>query len=243
MDDAVLLRRIQVTCAWCGPAFVVLLFGGWGGLGGMLPLIGADTPAAEIAAAYGESRVLQETGLLLGLVGCFLTIPFFLVISLQLRRMEGRVPVMSYLQMASGVIVCVVLTVPMLLFIATAFRPERDLALTQLMNDIDYIMLILPWPPIIGQLVAIAVPVMTARTPVFPRWVGWYSLWVGFLLLPASLIVFFNSGVFAWTGIVGFWLPAAVFGTWYLVMTWVLLRAIRSEADTSVPPSLITQES
>ena len=43
----------------------------------------------------------------------------------------------------------------------------------------------------------------------------------------------FRTGIFAWTGLVGFWIPAAVFGTWYLVMTWVLLRAIAQEAATA----------
>jgi hypothetical protein len=233
-------RRIQIALAWCGPIFCVLLFGGWGFMGGFIPLIGATKSASEVAAAYGAHPVLQKTGLLLGLVGCFLVVPYYLGISLQLRRMERGVPVMAILQFASGIIVCVVLTVPMLLFIATTFRPERATAITQTLNDINYILLILPWPPIIGQLVAIAVPTFRSEKHVFPRWVGWYSLWVAFLLLPASLIIYFRHGVFAWTGLVGFWIPAAVFGTWYLVMTWVLLRAIAQEAEESRPtPSLV----
>ncbi len=46
------------------------------------------------------------------------------------------------------------------------------------------------------------------------------------------MIIFFKSGPFAWTGIIGFWIPAAVFGIWHIVMTVVLLRAIREEADS-----------
>ena len=37
--DIALSRRIQTFCAWCGPAFVILLFGGWGVMGGFIPLI------------------------------------------------------------------------------------------------------------------------------------------------------------------------------------------------------------
>jgi hypothetical protein len=93
-------------------------------------------------------------------------------------------------------------------------------------------MLILPWPPIVGPLVAIALATFADRRPrpVFPRWVGYYNLWMAFLLLPASLIIFFKKGPFAWNGLLGFWLPAAAFGSWYLVMTVVVLRAIRNEA-------------
>ena len=56
------------------------------------------------------------------------------------------------------------------------------------------------------------------------------SLWLAFLVLPATLIVFFKHGPFAWTGLIGFWIPAAAFGVWYLVMAWVVLRAVDSEA-------------
>ncbi|MCW2856616.1 MAG: lipoprotein [Marmoricola sp.] len=231
-------RRVQVFCAWCGPAFAVLLFGGWGFMGGFIPLISASDSPAQVALVYSDHPTLHKVGLLLGLVGVFLTIPYFLVISLQLRRMERGVPVLALLQMCSGIIVTVVLIVPMLLFVAGAFRPDRPPELTQLMNDISYVMLILPWPPILGQLFAIAVAVLNDHNdqPVFPRWVAGYQFWVAFLLLPASLIIFFKHGPFAWTGLIGFWIPAAVFGLWYLVMTWVVLRAIRSE--TVLTPSI-----
>lgn len=234
--DVELSRRIQVFCAWCGPAFVVLLFGGWGIMGGLIPLIPPSQGAEYVAGIYGTGATVHRIGLILGMIGVFLTIPYFLVISMQLRRMERRVPILSILQFASGIIVTVVLMIPMLLFIGASFRPERTPELTMLVNDLSYVMLILPWPPILGQLGAIAVAVITDRNndtpagPVFPRWVAYYQVWVGVLLLPASLIIFFKTGPFAWTGIVGFWIPAAVFGTWYLVMTKLLLSAIGREA-------------
>ena len=93
----------------------------------------------------------------------------------------------------------------MLLFIGGQFRPERPAELTKLVNDLSYVMLILPWPPILGQLGALVVAIFNDRNsePVFPRWLGYFDLWVGFLLLPASMIIFFKTGPFAWTGIIG----------------------------------------
>lgn len=233
LADVELSRRIQVFCAWCGPAFVVLLFGGWGIMGGLIPLIPPSQTAQYVAGIYADGATLHRIGLILGMIGVFLTIPYFLAISMQMRRMERRVPILSILQFASGIIVTVVLMIPMLLFIGASFRPERTPELTMLVNDLSYVMLILPWPPIFGQLGAIAVAVLNDRRaePVWPRWVAYYSIWVGVLLLPASLIIFFKTGPFAWTGIVGFWIPAAVFGTWYLVMTKLLLGSIRQEAE------------
>lgn len=233
MTDAALSARIQRVCAWCGPAFIVLLFGGWGFMGGLFPVIPPDASAADVAARYATEADLHRVGLILGMVGVFLSLPFFFVLSVQMRRAERGVPLLAGLQLVSGLLVTVVLMIPMLLFIGTSFRPERDPEVTRTLNEISYLMLILPWPPIIGQLLALATCAWTDRRerPVFPRWTGYYQLWVAVLLTPATLILFFDDGPFAWNGILGFYVPAAVFGTWYLVMTWLLLRAIAREQE------------
>jgi len=54
------------------------------------------------------------------------------------------------------------------------------------------------------------------------------------------MIIFFKTGPFAWTGIIGFWIPAAVFGVWYIVMTVYLLRAIRDEAELDLGSVSVT---
>ncbi len=240
--DIRLSRRVQVVCAWCGPAFVVLLFGGWGLLGGLVPLIAPSADAGKVASEYASNADLHRFGLLLGMVGCFLIVPFFFAISMQMRRSEGRTPIFAILQFASGLIVCVVLTIPMLLFLGTAFRPERLPEITRSLNEVSYLMLILPWPPIWGQLVALASQTLSDQRadPIFPRWSGYMQLWVAVGLLPASMIEFFDTGPFAWNGALGFWLPAAIFGAWYLIMTWLLLRAIRQEESEELA-SLPTQ--
>ena len=231
LADIVKSRRIQVFCAWCGPAFTVLLFGGWGLLAGFIPLISpADSPA-QVAAAWSDHHVLTLIGLTLAMIGIALTLPFYLVISVQMRRTELRLPILSILQLIAGVIITAVLIIPMLVFIVGAFRPHRSPALDQLFNDASYIMLILPWPPIMIQVFSIAAATFTDRRadPVFPRWFAWLNIFVGFMLVPANLIIFFKTGPAAWTGVIGFWFPAAVFGVWYLVVTYVLLKAIRQE--------------
>lgn len=233
MSDAALSARIQRVCVWCGPAFVVLLFGGWGFMGGLFPMMPPDASAAEVAARYASEADLHRLGLVLGMVGVFLSLPFFFAISVQMRRAERGLPLLAGLQILSGILVTVVLMIPMLLFLGASFRPERPAELTRLVNELSYLMLILPWPPIIGQLLALAVCAFNDRgeRPVLPRWTGYYQLWNAVLLTPASLIVFFDDGPFAWDGILGFYIPAAVFGSWYLVMTWVLLRAIAQEQE------------
>jgi hypothetical protein len=48
-------------------------------------------------------------------------------------------------------------------------------------------------------------------------------------MAPASLMGFFKAGPFAFHGLLAFWLVALDFFIWMLVMSWVMLRVIRSE--------------
>ncbi len=51
------------------------------------------------------------------------------------------------------------------------------------------------------------------ETPVFPRWLGYLSLWMAFIFIPGELI-FFYDGPFAWNGLFLFWMAGVVFGMW-----------------------------
>jgi hypothetical protein len=48
------------------------------------------------------------------------------------------------------------------------------------------------------------------------------------------MIVLFKDGVFAWNGLLPFWIEAVVFGLWLFVMAWQLLTAARAD-DGPVP--------
>jgi hypothetical protein len=226
-------RKFQVFGTWCGPGFVLLLFGGWGILGGLIPLLPPSNDAGQIAAAYSNSPVVHLIGLSLAMAGTCVLLPFYLTVSMQMRRTELRWPYLSILQLISGVVVVVVLLIPIMFFIVAQFRTDRPDDITQLMNDMSYICLILPWPPLFGQLIPLALAVFNDHrtNPVFPRWLGYFNLWTAVFLLPANLLIFFKTGPFAWNGIFGFWIPAAVFGLWYLVMSRVMLKAIQGEAE------------
>src|SRR5262249_33587547 len=143
--------------AWCGPAFTIFLFGGWGLMAGFIPLISPHDSMQQVAGAWRDHHTLTLFGLTLAMFGTALLLPFYLTISMQMRRAELRTPFMAILQYAAGVIIVAILLIPILVFIVGAFRPERSPELDQLMNDASYIMLILPWPPIIVQVVSMAI--------------------------------------------------------------------------------------
>jgi hypothetical protein len=70
---------------------------------------------------------------------------------------------------------------------------------------------------------------------VFPRWAGYFNLWVALLISPAGIVVFFKHGPFAWNGLFGFFLPLTAFAAWIAVMVVVLLRAVENDTLDDVP--------
>jgi hypothetical protein len=69
---------------------------------------------------------------------------------------------------------------------------------------------------------------------VFPRWIGYANLWIGFLFLPAGLAYFFKSGPFAWHGVFVFWFGLTLYSIWAFLMWWAVRRAVHAAAPSAV---------
>jgi hypothetical protein len=220
----------QRICAWGGP-FCALFFGAGLLLAGFVPPPSPALSAGDVAAIYRASPNLIRAGMLLGLLGIAGWIALVGVISAQMSRIRGVSRTACYLQLGAGSIGVLTVMFPIMIFAATAFRPERDPALTQAMNDLGWLFIIPAFPTFLVQFAAIASGVLLDRSasPVFPRWVAYFNLWVGVLFMPGGFAYFFRHGPFAWDGILSFWVAAAAFFAWLVVMTPVLLAAVRRE--------------
>lgn len=228
--------RIQVACAWGGPATVATALVGWL-IARVLPIPpAANDTAAEVLAFYGDHPTATRIGFLLASVGVCFIAPLCAVISVQMLRMEGRVPILSFLQLLLGAVTVVMLLVPMIIMNVAAFRPDRNPEITVALNDMAWLLFLTPIAPFILQNVVIGYAVLEDRTglQVFPRWIGYANLWIGFLFLPAGLAYFFTSGPFAWHGVFVFWLGLTLYSLWAFVMWWAVRRAVRAEA---APPA------
>jgi len=84
--------------------------------------------------------------------------------------------------------------IPAVLFLVTAYRPDRPPELTFLMNDLCWIMVVLPWPPAFIQNIVIATAIIHDESPqpIFPRWVAFFIFGVAIGFLPGSLLPFFK---------------------------------------------------
>jgi len=222
--------RSQMLCLWCGPmAMLVFLIGFWP-VAGLMPPPSPNDSALEVQKLYQDNPDMLKTGFVLIMCGGALTGPFVAAVSTQMRRIEGVHSPLSSTQLGMGMLGVLLFIIPMFLMQAAAFRPERDPELTQLIHDAAWLPFIGAFMTAVIQNIAIAlVAFKDEHEKVFPRWLGYYNIWVALLFLPAALIYFFKTGPFAWNGVFCFWLPLTVFSSWFMVMFVVLRKAILAQ--------------
>jgi hypothetical protein len=223
--------RAQLLCAWCSPAATVMWLVGFLWLAGFAPPLSPAATALEIQAYYQEHRNMIQAGLCFTMLGAALIGPFVAVISTQLKRIEGTHSPLANTQLGLGMLMILLFVIPCFMLGTAAYRPERDPELIMLLNDAG-------WLPFVGafqctfiQLLAIALAIFKDKEQrVFPRWLGYFNVWVALLLWPAGFVLFLKTGPFAWDGELAFWLVLVVFCGWFLIMFNELRKTIRRQA-------------
>lgn len=223
-------RFSQQLCALGGP-FCALFLGVGLLLAGFVPPPSPGLPAEAVAALYLERAPLIRSGMVLGLVGIIGYIALVCVISARLRIIEAGSRLAADLQLGAGAIGVLTVMFPLMIFGTTAFRPERDPQLTQLLNDLGWLIIIPAFPTFIAQFLGIAFAALQDRSPqpMFPRWSAYFNVWVGLLFVPGAFAYFLRSGPFAWDGLLSFWIAASAFFLWLLVMPVLVLRSLRAD--------------
>jgi len=234
-------RPVHLVCASCGFLLVVLLFGGIIASGWMPPLSPSES-ATEIAARYAEHTSGIRVGAVMMLWGAGATVPVGCLIAAHIRKVEGEFSPLTYIQVVGCAGGLIAITMPVLFFGVAAFRPERGADLTLMLNDLGWIPFIINGVPAILQAVSWGIAILSDRReePPFPRWLGYFNFWAAFSFLPAFLLLFFTTGPFAWNGLLSFWLPATLFGGWFLVASVMLIRAApKAASPTAVGRSTV----
>ena len=219
----------QWLCLWSGPLYLVLFGIGFWGLSGFVPPPSPTLGAEAIAAMYRDNSFGIRFGQALVCLSAGLQVPWAALIATQMRRIPGCSREMVYTQLCAGSAGSVFFTLPSLIWLAASFRPERDPQLTWLLNDLGWFFFVPPVTLAMVQVAAFGVGILSdpSKRPLFPRWLGYYNLWLAIIFAPGAIIAFFKTGPFAWTGLLTFWLPAGAFFTWFIVMWFLLRKALR----------------
>lgn len=227
--------RIQRLCAWSGMLgaglfFSALIISNW------FPPPSPSMDMEQVVAMYRQNTNHIRVGMVLFLFSSMFISPFVALISVHLRRMERGMPLMTYTQLSMGTTTVLFSILPAICFLITAFRPQRPPEITYMWNDVSWIMAFIGGPAFIMQNISIAVAILrdTSPQPIFPRWLAFFQIWTALGLVPGCMLVFYTSGPFAWNGLFAWWLPAVVFGAWYIVMLLQLLKVIRRQEQETL---------
>jgi hypothetical protein len=220
---------------------MALFFLGFGVIAGYIPPPNPANSAADVAARYRHDANAIRAGMLISMYALVLYVPWVAVLAVQMKRIEGRHTPLSYAQLGLGATLPVAFFPALYYFQVAAYRPERSDEAIQQLNDMGW----LPFTGIIyaitiqNVLVGAAVLADRRPNPVFPRWYAYFSLWTGLLYCPASLDVFFKGGLFAWNGLMSWWLSLISFFAWLVVTSVLMFRAVaHQQREESLEPAL-----
>ncbi len=231
--------RSQMVCAWAGLVGVTAILIGLI-VAGYLPPPKASWSPERFAEFYVEDRDRLRAGLLLLLVAMLGWATLTAVVSVQLHR-AGQTT-MAVLQAITGAATYVLLALFCVVLSAAAFRIERSPEDLQLLHDVGWFMAFLAAPPFCLQALAVGVGVLSDRspTPVYPRWLGYTGIWVTLLLAPGTILLFFQTGPFAYHGVISYWIPLFAFGGWMAILSLCALLAAKAEAAQAPAPAPAT---
>ena len=224
--------KAQWVSLWTGPVVGVVLVVAALAFPGFWPPMSPTMTADQVAAFYAEHtawiRLSQVTFNLCGIM----ILPFLMVIVAQMKRMKGQSHVFAYCYLTAVVSGTTIFALSNIFFLVAAFRPERNPDLILLLNDLAWIVFIAPVGMVVSQFVLLALAAYfdSPVDPVFPRWVGHFSLAVAAAMVPAAGAAVFKTGPLAWDGLLSFWVRNGAYAAFVVVMFFVLRTAIRRQA-------------
>lgn len=239
-------EQALLFCAWCGPIFAVVYFGGLI-LAGQFPVFSPSLSAEEVANFYQTNTNWHRVGQVLAFLGATFYLPFQAVMSSQIRRMEGSSPINTYVQLSGGIATaCINFIIPQLFLITALFRPERAPEITQMLHDFAWITMLIILNTNCVQYFAIVRAVIKDNElnaePIFPRWIIYINYLTGLSFFIDVLVAFYRTGPFAWNGLICLYIPATIWVAWIFAMTNVLIKAIRRQAQLErgemAPPAI-----
>jgi hypothetical protein len=218
---------------WLAIALTLVFAVAWVGLMGFFPPPRADLAADKVAELYTLHNVRFRIGVILALIAGGFLVPISIVISVQMARLEKGLPLWAILQGTTGTIGSIFIWLPALLWGVAAFTPERPAEVTALMHEFAWLSFITPLSLFPMQLIGIAVVCFTKdeddSVSAFPRWLGYLTVWQAIQSFGGPIAMLFKQGIFAWNGLLPFWLPFSLFSVWYAAICWTILRALRHQ--------------
>jgi hypothetical protein len=236
-DHAKIKRWVWMGSILCWPVGLVIFMVGFMVVAGFVPPPSPSWSAERVTEFYAANTTSIRVGLLMTLFGSGIALlPFFTVVSAEIRKIEGRPAVLAPMQMGGAVALVLIFQVIGLLWLLGTYRLDRAPDVTQAMMDYGWF----AWSTFIityeVQWIALAIAsFMDVRDrPVWPRWAAYVFLWTALAGPGGMCAVFVKHGPLAWNGLVGFWIPAIAFVIGMSVVAWCMWTHARHEEIAGV---------
>jgi hypothetical protein len=231
-------HRIWLWCIWSWPVCLVVFAFGFIVLAGFIPPPREFWSAERIAEMYAENRTGIRAGIIVAMFASALMLPFYTVISAEIRKIEGRLSLLAPIQLGGAVILVAFFQIICLLWLLASLRPEADPQIIRAANDYCWLVWSTLIPTYSLQYVCMAIAGFMDKRPhpAWPRWAAYLNLWVAFTGAGGVLAVFFKTGPFAWHGLIGFWIPVILFAVGMSITAVLLHRRARYEAQFHAGP-------
>lgn len=226
-------KGAQRFALYCGGLFPVVFFIGMI-VAGLFPLPSPHDSLADVRHFWTDDPNRMRLGCFIMIASAAMQAPLAGLIGVHMRRIEGRHSVLAFTEILLGGVAVLAVLIPVMFFINLSFRPNlADDQTLLFFHDQAWLIFVGMWSAATMQNICIGIAALRDKRarPILPRWYGYFNIWVGTLFIPGGCIYFFKSGAFAWNGLMAFWVPATVFGTWFVVTFFVFRKVIAEQPE------------
>lgn len=225
--------NLDMFCVYSGLIFVAIISSALIFLAGFFPPPSPAMSVEQVATMYSENRSGIRVAMILLMISTCFYLMFTTVTARYISLMEGSVGILTLLMALTGALNFLAFCFPSMWWLVAAFRLEASPEIIRSFHDLGWLTFMGLAAPSILMMSATAVTAFTdnRENPLFPRWFGYFNIWGVTMFLPGQLIFFFYDGMFAWNGLIGFWLPAVDFFSQLLLTIFFLWKAVNREKD------------
>jgi hypothetical protein len=225
-------QRLLRLCVWAGVVYTVSVGVAGAGLARFLPAPGENWNAQKIAEFFRDNEIGIRIGMELILVVYMFYALFSLALARLMTHVEGRGGFLAPIQLLGGVTTAVITMLCSTFWLTASFRSAgRDAEIIQTLNDLGWFFFDVTVMATIVQLVAFgAVCLIDDERPVplFPRWLGYLSIFFAMTFLSEFFMPSFTTGPLAWHGLLSLYVALGTFLIWIGIVAVHALRAIKT---------------
>jgi hypothetical protein len=232
-------KRNQLICAHSVWLYIAMTLVGFLLLPRWLPPPGPNLAQEDVVRIFTNNPMLR-VGMEILMMSSGFFIPVSAAIATQMRRIEGPNHILSDLQLLVAGISVVPIQIASLSWLAISYRANTPPDIITVFNDLAWFMIIGAVSCPLIQSLSIGICILNDKSPnkIYPRWLGFWNIWLSLVYAPAMILPFVKTGPFAWNGVLGFWVVVNGFFIWMMLNYIWTVKAINAQDSRPAATSI-----